>query len=112
MVAHSKPPASTWRTGSQRCSNCTPWPSGRLASRSSSRAGRASATLGDRTTNWRWIVVKGSLVTALDWRPKKGEPGGSYSYRTGEVWNVVQYGPGYSNTFLVTAYDDAGLQWL
>lgn len=57
-------------------------------------------------------MVKGDLVTALDWRKKTGDPCGQYSYRTGNVWSVVQYGPGFSNTFLVTEHDDAGLQWL
>lgn len=57
-------------------------------------------------------MVKGQLTTALDWRKEKDEKSGRYSYRTGEVWHVVQYGPGFSNTFLVLEYDGAGLQWL
>lgn len=54
-------------------------------------------------------MVNGQLIQALDWRKKKGEAHGRYSYRRGEVWYVVHHGPGFSNTFRVTDHDDAGL---
>ena len=57
-------------------------------------------------------MVNVQLTTALDWCREPGEQSGRYSYRTGDVWHVVEYGPGFSNTFLVTSCDDAGLQWL
>lgn len=57
-------------------------------------------------------MVKGNLVTALDWSKKKTDPRGQYSYRVNQTWFVVEYGPGFSNSYLVTDHDDAGLRWL
>lgn len=57
-------------------------------------------------------MVRGSLVRALDWPKKPGDESGQYSYRAGNVWHVVKYGPGFLNNFRVTHYDDAGLEWL
>lgn len=57
-------------------------------------------------------MVKGHMIRALDWSKKPGDGKGLYSYRLGGVWNVEVYGPGYSQTWRVTEYDDVGLKWL
>lgn len=57
-------------------------------------------------------MVNGTLVQALDWRKKKGEVHGQYSYLDGDRWFVVKYGPGYHNLFRVTGHDDVGLEML
>lgn len=57
-------------------------------------------------------MVDADLMTVLDQPWPKGGKNGRYSCRDGEVWYVVQYGPGFCNTFRVTDYDNAGLRWL
>jgi len=57
-------------------------------------------------------MIKGNLMMAADFAKKKDVPHEQVSHRTGEQWYVVSRGPGYSNTYKVTEYDEEGLAWL
>ena len=56
-------------------------------------------------------MARMQLVTALDFaarKPAKGEDGyGRYTYRRGDNWYLVSFGPKYSNTYQITEATEA-----
>lgn len=57
-------------------------------------------------------MIRGNLIIAIDFSPRKGVKHERYSYRKDGTWYVVSCGPKYSNTHKVKEYDEAGLAWL
>jgi hypothetical protein len=57
-------------------------------------------------------MIRSQLCAALDFGKKKNVPHEAYAYRLGEQWYIVRCGPGYSNSYKVIEFDDAGLAQL
>lgn len=60
-------------------------------------------------------MIKGKLIMAVDFaKPKKKDKQehGKCSALIKGTWFVCQFGPGYSNTYEVSDFDDDGLKWL
>jgi hypothetical protein len=58
-------------------------------------------------------MVKAQLVSAMDFRKRKGDVTHTTTTRkVGEQWYVDQCGPTYANCFKVTEFDEEGLRLL
>lgn len=57
-------------------------------------------------------MVKGRLVSALDFARDPTQPHEAYSYCVEGRWYVVRSGPTYLNIYEATEHDTEGLAWL
>ena len=57
-------------------------------------------------------MIKGQLISALDFEDRRGVTPGAFSWRYSGTWRVTTRSPKHENTYLVAEYDATGLAWL